>query len=80
MLGAWPELVVQLLVLLYKTEQAGGLVGFLWVSAHIGVGGKEGADMTAKRKSDHIIKENITAAWQKQWENENEINCQYKRV
>ena len=43
-LGVRSDLVVELLVLLYKIEKAGGEVVFLWVPAHVGVEGNEVAD------------------------------------
>ena len=82
--GARPDLVVELLTLLYRIEQDGGKIGFLWVPAHVGVEGNEMADLTAKRalrdvelnvgigvsECRSVIKKDITAQWQKQWENE----------
>ena len=46
--GARPDLVMEVMALLYKIEKAGGLVGFLWVSVHVGVHGNEIADKAAK--------------------------------
>lgn len=37
--GTRSDLVVELLVLLYETEQAGGSVGFLWILVDVGVEG-----------------------------------------
>ena len=48
-LGVRSDLVVELLVLLYKIEKAGGEVVFLWVPSHVGVEGNEVADGAAKR-------------------------------
>jgi len=47
-MGARPDLFMELMVLLYKIEKAGGSVGFLWVPAHVGVEGNEVADKAAK--------------------------------
>lgn len=39
--GTHSDLVVELLVPLYETEQAGGSVGFLWIPVDVGVEGSE---------------------------------------
>ena len=41
--------MVELLTLMYRIEQAGELVGFMWVPAHLGIEGNELADEAAKR-------------------------------
>lgn len=84
-MGARPDLFMELMVLLYKIEKAGGSVGFLRVPAHVGVEGNEVADkvakMTLKRDIDlavcigvtecrSVIKENTIVVWQRQWEKE----------
>ena len=84
-LGGRSDLVVELLVLLYRIEHAGGSVGFLWVPAHVGVEGNEAADVAAKKALERdidvrvsignsecrsIIKRRITDVWQREWENE----------
>ena len=85
-LGARSDLMVELLTLMHRIEQAGELVGFLWVPAHVGIEGNELADGAAKRalrreKVDvkvrlgltecrSIIKRNIMAVWQEEWDRE----------
>ena len=74
-------IAIMLLILLDGIEQVGGMVGFLWVPAHVGAEGKEMADMAAKRalRGDveltvdiritdchSVIRDGITAQGQKQ--------------
>ena len=84
-LGARSDLMVELLVMLFKIEKAGGDIGFLWVPAHVGVEGNEMADRVAKKaltrevdidltigayECRSIIKRKITSEWQEKWERE----------
>lgn len=45
---AHPDLIIELMMALYKVGQKGCKVGILWVPTHVGVGGNEAADMVAK--------------------------------
>ena len=78
--------MVELLTLMYRIEQAGESVGFMWVPAHVGIEGNELADGAAKRalrredvdvkvrlgltECRSIIKKNIMAVWQGEWDRE----------
>ena len=48
-LGARSDLMVELLTLMYRIEQVGESVGFMWVPAHVGIEGNEQVDGAAKR-------------------------------
>ena len=73
-LGARSDLMVELLTLMYRIEQAGESVGFMWIPTHVGIEGNEladGAEKRALRREDvdvkvrlgcrSIIKKNIMA-------------------
>jgi hypothetical protein len=78
--------MVELLTLMYRIEQAGESVGFMRVPAHVGIEGNELADGAAKRalrredvdvkvrlgltECRSIIKKNIMAVWQGEWDRE----------
>ena len=85
-LGARSDLMVELLTLMYRIEQAGESAGFIWVPAHVGIEGNELADGAAKRASQReeedvkvrlgltecrsIIKKNLMAVWQEESDRE----------
>lgn len=45
---ARPDLMYEVLYALHRVERGGSDVGFLWVPAHVGIMGIEGADQVAK--------------------------------
>lgn len=45
---ARPDIVNEILIMVYRLEMTGINVGFLWVPAHVGVEGNETADSLAK--------------------------------
>ena len=81
-----PDLVCELLTALYRINQTGIRVEFMWVPAHVGVEGNEAADVAAKEALSReevdvgialgiseyrsMIKEELTRRWQSEWEGE----------
>lgn len=80
------DILYEVLQVITKIHINGGQVTFLWVPAHVGVGGNEKADKLAKEalkkgqvemqictsKSElkSIIKEKMVQMWQKRWDTE----------
>lgn len=79
-----PDVLVEILQVLYRIHKAGYEVGFLWVPAHMGVEGNEEADEMAKKAVQEervqfnlqygspdyteIINRAVKEMWQRSWE------------
>lgn len=81
---ARPDIVSEILMVVYRLERQGCSVGFLWVPAHVGVEGNEVADAMAKEALEQqcvgvrialgqfegrsLIKDFILGKWQEEWD------------
>jgi len=90
---ARPDLLVEILQVLYRIHKAGNEVGFLWVPAHMGVEGNEEADEVAKKAVQEervqldlqhglpdyteIINRSVKEMWQRSWDCERNGRAYY---
>ncbi len=84
-----PDIVGEILMMVFKLERQGCSVAFLWVPAHTGVEGNEVADRAARTSSGResvdlqvpfgrmeyrsIISERLDWEWQQEWDGNNRV-------